>query len=77
MERDFGSGQIYEFEEPSNNQNSFHDLLVKTGLCTDELIELLQNGGSYDSIKYRRFVEEKYSLDSQLKKIELLLNETA
>ena len=45
--------------------------------CADELIKLLQKGQSYNSMEYRRFVEEKYSLNAQLEKIDLLLKETA
>ncbi|MBE9547013.1 MAG: glycosyltransferase family 4 protein [Proteobacteria bacterium] len=45
--------------------------------CTDELIRLIFDRQSYDSLKYRQFVEKRYSLQSQLEKIEALLKEMA
>jgi len=45
--------------------------------CTDELIQMLRDTENYDSLKYRQFVEEKYSLENQLEKTDALLEEIA
>jgi len=40
----------------------------------DDLIRLLRNDRAYKSLKYRRFVAERYDLQNQLAKIEELIN---
>jgi len=45
--------------------------------CIDDLLQLIQDRENYDSRKYREFVETRYSLQSQLEKIEGVLKETA
>ncbi|GAX59819.1 glycosyl transferase group 1 [Candidatus Scalindua japonica] len=41
---------------------------------TDELINLIQNGNNYDSKGYHDFVKDRYSLNVQFDKIDMVLN---
>jgi glycosyltransferase involved in cell wall biosynthesis len=43
--------------------------------CANELIQMLKDVENYDSLKYRRFVEKKYSLQEQLIKTDAVFDE--